>query len=1437
MFQGTIPSQLGALSRLRHFVLSQVGGDQLSGTIPPQLGSLSSLTFLSFSIAKLSGIIPPELGSLSNLRTLEMSGPMMSGIIPPELGSLSNLEVFSAYNTRLVGTIPPQLSALSRLQQLFISLNPLLSGTIPPELGLMTGFNSFTTTIVDLSQNKLSGTIPPQLGSLSQVAYLSLNNNFLVGTIPPQLGSMARMIRLVLSQNKLSGTIPPQLGSLSSLSNMNLFNNSLVGTIPLELNSIPRNLYLDVSYNALICGPFASSTFARTVVRDGTYGFTCPPCFTTSFTPNWNCTPTTPFCLNNSTCVGCASNADCTDNLFCNGVETCVSGRCTAGTPPSCDDSIACTTDSCDGNQNKCVHVTENARCSDGLFCNGVETCDAAEGCKPGTPPSCDDSIACTTDSCDGNQNKCVHVTENARCSDGLFCNGVETCDAAEGCKPGTPPSCDDSIACTTDSCDGDQNKCVHVTENARCSDGLFCNGVETCDAAEGCKPGTPPSCDDSIACTTDSCDGNQNKCVHVTENARCSDGLFCNGVETCDAAEGCKPGTPPSCDDSIACTTDSCDGDQNKCVHVTENARCSDGLFCNGVETCDAAEGCKPGTPPSCDDSIACTTDSCDGDQNKCVHVTENARCSDGLFCNGVETCDAAEGCKPGTPPSCDDSIACTTDSCDGDQNKCVHVTENARCSDGLFCNGVETCDAAEGCKPGTPPSCDDSIACTTDSCDGDQNKCVHVTENARCSDGLFCNGVETCDAAEGCKPGTPPSCDDSIACTTDSCDGDQNKCVHVTENARCSDGLFCNGVETCDAAEGCKPGTPPSCDDSIACTTDSCDGDQNKCVHVTENARCSDGLFCNGVETCDAAEGCKPGTPPSCDDSIACTTDSCDGNQNKCVHVTENSRCSDGLFCNGVETCDAAEGCKPGTPPSCDDSIACTTDSCDGDQNKCVHVTENARCSDGLFCNGVETCDAAEGCKPGTPPSCDDSIACTTDSCDGDQNKCVHVTENARCSDGLFCNGVETCDAAEGCKPGTPPSCDDSIACTTDSCDGDQNKCVHVTENARCSDGLFCNGVETCDAAEGCKPGTPPSCDDSIACTTDSCDGDQNKCVHVTENARCSDGLFCNGVETCDAAEGCKPGTPPSCDDSIACTTDSCDGDQNKCVHVTENARCSDGLFCNGVETCDAAEGCKPGTPPSCDDSIACTTDSCDGDQNKCVHVTENARCSDGLFCNGVETCDAAEGCKPGTPPSCDDSIACTTDSCDGDQNKCVHVTENARCSDGLFCNGVETCDAAEGCKPGTPPSCDDSIVCTHDVCDPYYDECVYTDIPCACQTHLECGPNKCCCGSSCKPKPDGVDCDFFCANEACKSKGWSGVSCACIKDCQGPWCSSAGGNPCQQHGVCCCAGGPRKSMGALVGTFQEKCKSCDQDCIGHNCAGNYVPGPLSSMCAQRF
>ena len=97
----------------------------------------------------------------------------------------------------------------------------------------------------------------------------------------------------------------------------------------------------------------------------------------------------------------CADDDECDDGLFCNGVETCAAGDCQPGTAVECNDGQSCTVDSCDESADSCLHAPNDGACDDGLYCNGVEICDALTGCLAGSGDPCDDAVACTIDTCD----------------------------------------------------------------------------------------------------------------------------------------------------------------------------------------------------------------------------------------------------------------------------------------------------------------------------------------------------------------------------------------------------------------------------------------------------------------------------------------------------------------------------------------------------------------------------------------------------------------------------------------------------------------------------------------------------------------------------------------------------------------------------------------------------------------------------------------------------------------------------------------------------------------------------------------------------------------------------------------------------------------------------------------------------------------------------
>ncbi len=233
--------------------------------------------------------------------------------------------------------------------------------------------------------------------------------------------------------------------------------------------------------------------------------------------------------------------------------------------------------------------------------------------------------------------------------------------------------------------------------------------------------------------------------------------------------------------------------------------------------------------------------------------------------------------------------------------------------------------------------------------------------------------------------------------------------------------------------------------------------------------------------------------------------------------------------------------------------------------------------------------------------------------------------------------------------------------------------------------------------------------ACDDGIRNQGEAmidCGGPCPPCECV-DDPGCDNGMYCDGTETCDAFGRCQPGDAVPCDDGVACTVDTCDDDTDSCVAVPDHGVCDNGQFCDGVEVCDAGLGCLPGEPVVCDDLISCTDDSCVEESDRCEYVPNDAFCDDGLFCNGIERCDSIDGCVAGQPVDCDDGVACTLDFCYEAVRQCLALPSDEQCDDGVFCNGVESCDPDWGCLSSGDP-CPAGTRCDEesDTCDPVGD-----------------------------------------------------------------------------------------------------------------------------------
>jgi hypothetical protein len=96
---------------------------------------------------------------------------------------------------------------------------------------------------------------------------------------------------------------------------------------------------------------------------------------------------------------------------------------------------------------------------------------------------------------------------------------------------------------------------------------------------------------------------------------------------------------------------------------------------------------------------------------------------------------------------------------------------------------------------------------------------------------------------------------CDDGFDCTFDACDLTLQRCRFTPDDAKCQNGVYCDGVEQCDNKLGCIAGPPVSCDDKTPCTIDTCDEASQTCKHVPRDAD-GDGdpdWHCPGGHDCD--------------------------------------------------------------------------------------------------------------------------------------------------------------------------------------------------------------------------------------------------------------------------------------------------------------------------------------------------------------------------------------------------------------------------------------------------------------------------------------------------------------------------------------------------------------------------------------------------------
>ncbi len=262
--------------------------------------------------------------------------------------------------------------------------------------------------------------------------------------------------------------------------------------------------------------------------------------------------------------ASCATDADCADGAYCNGIEQCVLGVCTSGSDP-------CSPLPCDEQYDVCgpAYTVANLPLD-----------------MQGTPPESSDVLLTLNEIPSGTTGIELVLTvfdaENA--DEGhLIVNGLNSIllfgASAEDANDATTVTLDpistpvssyqlgeNTLTFWHDSTNGYVIEGISLnfvtssgcTSDGECDDGLYCNGAESCvsgaceSSGNPCAPGE--TCDE----IGDTCVPQQQDCL---DDSDCADGLYCNGAETC-LSGSCVAGANP-------CSGQGCDEINDVCVEV----------------------------------------------------------------------------------------------------------------------------------------------------------------------------------------------------------------------------------------------------------------------------------------------------------------------------------------------------------------------------------------------------------------------------------------------------------------------------------------------------------------------------------------------------------------------------------------------------------------------------------------------------------------------------------------------------------------------------------------------------------------------------------------------------------------------------------------------------------------------------------------------------
>jgi Leucine-rich repeat (LRR) protein len=254
-FEGMLPSNITTECRLKTIDLH---GNNIEGQLPRGLSNCTHLEIMDIGGNRIIDSFPSWLSGIYGLSVIVLRSNPFYGAIGDIVGdkkseeSFPSLQVIDLASNNFSGNLNSQWFEKLEMMMLNYSssherghryynrfrseADTFYHGYFDTMYkGSYVAFDRIlntSTTIIDLSNNRLEGTIPESIGRLVSLRFLNMSHNAFTGTVPAQLGNMTDLESLDHSCNKLTGEIPQELSDLTFLGFLNLSNNHLVGKIP-----------------------------------------------------------------------------------------------------------------------------------------------------------------------------------------------------------------------------------------------------------------------------------------------------------------------------------------------------------------------------------------------------------------------------------------------------------------------------------------------------------------------------------------------------------------------------------------------------------------------------------------------------------------------------------------------------------------------------------------------------------------------------------------------------------------------------------------------------------------------------------------------------------------------------------------------------------------------------------------------------------------------------------------------------------------------------------------------------------------------------------------------------------------------------------------------------------------------------------------------------